>query len=197
MGTPVRVPDTVDRIQRSALELFSRQGYERTSLRQIADELGFSKAALYYHYRSKEDLLAAVLEPLLADLEAVVANRADADRERFLAGYLEVLLRHRSVLRYFVNDAAAIVNSDLAPRLARIRAAQLELVGGAAPSLEERMRSAAALGALQSAILVVEDGDDELEVRANALATVHRILLRDRDRSARPPGGKSALATDP
>jgi AcrR family transcriptional regulator len=181
VDTKLRPPDTVGRIQRSALALFSRQGYERTSLREIADDLGFTKAALYYHYRSKEDLLAAVLEPLLTDLEALVAEPAGADtrlaREHFLAGYLEVLLRHRPLLRYLVNDAAAVVNSGLAPRLASIRTAVLELLGGGALSLGERMRSAAALGALQSAILVVEDGDDELEVRANALETVYRILL--------------------
>lgn len=181
MDTRVRTPDTVTRIQRAALTLFSRQGYERTSLREIADELGFTKAALYYHYRSKEDLLAAVLEPLLADLEALVAEPVGADRrlarEHFLAGCLEVLLRHRPLLRYLVNDVAAVVNSDLAPRLARIRAAELELIGGGALALDERMRSAAALGALRSAILVVEDGDDELEVRANALETVYRVLL--------------------
>lgn len=181
MDTGVRVPDTVGRIQRTALALFSRHGYAATSLREIADELGFTKAALYYHYRSKEDLLAAVLEPLLADLEALVAEPAGTDRrlarEHFLAGYLEVLLRHRPLLRYLVNDAAAVVNSDLAPRLSTIRSAVLELIGGGALALDERMRSAAALGALQSAILVVEDGDDELEVRVTALETVYRVLL--------------------
>ena len=185
MDTRVRAPETVDRIRGAALALFSRQGYQRTSLREIADELGFTKAALYYHYRSKGDLLAAVLEPLLGDLEELVAASADPDRrmarERFLAGYLEVLLRHRPVLRYLVNDPAGVVDSALAPRLQRIRAAALELVGAAEGSMVERMRSSAALGALQAAILVVEDDDDELEVRATALETVYRVLLPARD----------------
>ena len=60
---------TVDRIQRAALALFLQQGYQRTSLREIADELAFTKAALYYHYRSKDELLQAVLDPLLSELE--------------------------------------------------------------------------------------------------------------------------------
>ncbi len=48
---------TRERILDIALELFTEQGYERTSLRQIAERLGFSKAAIYYHFASKEDIL--------------------------------------------------------------------------------------------------------------------------------------------
>src|SRR5215475_13717231 len=46
--------DTRERIQSIALELFAEQGYEKTSLREIAERLGVTKAALYYHFRSKE-----------------------------------------------------------------------------------------------------------------------------------------------
>ena len=47
--------DTRVRIQQVALELFAEQGYERTSLREIAERLGVTKAALYYHFKSKEE----------------------------------------------------------------------------------------------------------------------------------------------
>src|SRR5262249_12854805 len=40
---------TRERIQAIALELFAEQGYEKTSLREIAERLGVTKAALYYH----------------------------------------------------------------------------------------------------------------------------------------------------
>ena len=48
--------------QRVALELFTSQGYEATSLRQIAEALGINKASLYYHFRSKDDILASLFE---------------------------------------------------------------------------------------------------------------------------------------
>ena len=51
---------TRERILDIALDLFTGQGYEKTSLRQIAERLGFSKAAIYYHFASKEDILMAL-----------------------------------------------------------------------------------------------------------------------------------------
>ena len=53
-------PDTRERILDIALDLFTTQGYETTSLREIAEQLGFSKAAIYYHFKSKDDILIAL-----------------------------------------------------------------------------------------------------------------------------------------
>jgi len=58
---PTTVPnDTRERILDVALDLFTDQGYDGTSLRQIAEQLGVTKAALYYHFESKEDILMAL-----------------------------------------------------------------------------------------------------------------------------------------
>jgi AcrR family transcriptional regulator len=51
---------TRERILDAALDLFLAQGYDGTSLRQIAEQLGVTKAALYYHFESKEDILRAL-----------------------------------------------------------------------------------------------------------------------------------------
>jgi AcrR family transcriptional regulator len=56
--------NTRQRIQDVALELFAEHGYEKTSLREIAEHLGVTKAALYYHFRTKEDLLVSIFEDL-------------------------------------------------------------------------------------------------------------------------------------
>jgi AcrR family transcriptional regulator len=52
-----REPSTRERILDIALELFTEQGYDKTSLRDIAERLGTTKAALYYHFERKEDIL--------------------------------------------------------------------------------------------------------------------------------------------
>ncbi len=51
---------TRERILDVALDLFIEKGYDGTSLREIAERLGFTKAALYYHFASKEDILMAL-----------------------------------------------------------------------------------------------------------------------------------------
>src|ERR1700734_214139 len=48
---------TRERILDVALDHFTERGFDKTSLREIADELGFTKAALYYHFEKKEDIL--------------------------------------------------------------------------------------------------------------------------------------------
>jgi AcrR family transcriptional regulator len=68
-----RRTDTRQRVMRVALELFSEQGYDRTSLRQIADRLQITKAALYYHFKTKEDLLEGILGDFAVRLTELVA----------------------------------------------------------------------------------------------------------------------------
>ena len=51
--------DTRERILDVALDLFIEQGYDKTTLRQIAEPLGFTQAAIYYHFAAKEDILVA------------------------------------------------------------------------------------------------------------------------------------------
>lgn len=58
--------------QRIALELFTTRGYEATSLREIAERLGVSKAALYYHFASKDDLLRSLMGARGSEVEALL-----------------------------------------------------------------------------------------------------------------------------
>src|SRR5580698_6428699 len=51
---------TRERILDIALTLFNARGYDKTSLREIAEQLGTTKAALYYHFERKEDILLAL-----------------------------------------------------------------------------------------------------------------------------------------
>lgn len=57
-----RGTETRRRTREVALELFTRQGYEATSLREIADVLGINKASLYYHFASKEAILQSLVD---------------------------------------------------------------------------------------------------------------------------------------
>ena len=54
--------DTKERILDTALELFAQNGYLGTSMNDIAGRLGFTKAALYKHYTSKQEILDRIVE---------------------------------------------------------------------------------------------------------------------------------------
>jgi AcrR family transcriptional regulator len=59
-GEPPEIASTRDRILNVALELFTEKGFDGTSLREIAERLGVTKAAIYYHFASKDDILMAL-----------------------------------------------------------------------------------------------------------------------------------------
>src|SRR3954466_10129340 len=55
-----------------AIDLFNRQGYDATSIGDLARELGLTKSAIYHHVSSKEALLAAALDEALDGLAAAI-----------------------------------------------------------------------------------------------------------------------------
>ena len=65
-----------DTVLRRAIELFNRQGYDATSVGDIARELGLSKSTIYHHVPSKEHLLAAALDEALDALSGALERAA-------------------------------------------------------------------------------------------------------------------------
>jgi len=105
--------DTRERIQSIALELFAEQGYEKTSLREIAERLGVTKAALYYHFRSKEDIVRSFTEDYRAEVEAVIAwaasqPPASQTRAEILARYADIVTRRLGVIRFMQQNQATM-----------------------------------------------------------------------------------------
>lgn len=69
-----------ERIRSLALELFTEQGYELTTLNQIADRLGMTRAAVLHHFNSKEALLTSSYGALLQELDLVLGTLGDSQR---------------------------------------------------------------------------------------------------------------------
>lgn len=87
MGTQTRRRgDTRGDIQRAALTRFTDQGYDATSLREIAEDLGVTKAAVYYHFRSKEEILSSLVHDVATSLEELMewARAEPSSREHRL-----------------------------------------------------------------------------------------------------------------
>lgn len=75
--TDARRTDTRERVLSVAATLFSERGYAGTSIRDIAEVLGLSKAALYYHFKSKEEILAAMVEEPIAAIRGALEEPRD------------------------------------------------------------------------------------------------------------------------
>lgn len=141
-----------------ALAQFTEQGYDGTSLQQIADRLGFTKAALYYHFKSKDDLLLAVLDPYLTEIDELLDTRNEREApaiegaEKPLEVYLDFLLKHRRLLSYLSHDAAALARPAVAARMQAYRAAISAGIAGADLTPEDQMKVSFGLNGMQGAI---------------------------------------------
>ena len=68
--------DQREAIVARAAELFARQGYHATSMNQVAEAAGLSKATLYHYYRDKDALLVHIADGHVSRLQALVADVA-------------------------------------------------------------------------------------------------------------------------
>ncbi|MGA9290718.1 MAG: TetR/AcrR family transcriptional regulator [Anaerobacillus sp.] len=67
----------IERIERAALPLFARKGFEGTSLSKIAESVGIKKPSLYAHFDSKEDLFLAILQKVNRDYREFLRVQGD------------------------------------------------------------------------------------------------------------------------
>jgi AcrR family transcriptional regulator len=138
------------RIAHLALDRFRVDGFVGTSIADLAGDLGVSKAAIYYHYRSKDALLHRLVDPLLDAIDACLQdhNQPTPTARQLLGDYLAVLLAHREVVPLITTDVAVLNQPRIGPRL-RAQNQQLQsLLAAPDTSPSARLRAEAALGAI-------------------------------------------------
>lgn len=178
--------DTRNAIRDVAVELFAQHGYERTSLREIAERLGMTKAALYYHYPSKQSLLLAIIEPLIAEWKTAADKAETMPHNVFtvrhvLGESLDVLLRYRKVAVMFTRDTPALFEAmgNTYEKFLDIHQRFHTWLAGPTPSGADRIRAFAAtevLGAALGLAAFGNDSDEELrEVLLDAASAVLRL----------------------
>ncbi len=158
-----------------ALRLFHQRGFEGTPMSEIAEEVGISKAGLYHHFRTKDDILHTLFEPHF-DRVAALLDRAQGGRE-LLEGYLDVLLEDRDLAALSVTDPSVLARPGVGDRVAELNERLQALVAGEEADIAERIRAECALGVLRSAVLGFPEaapaiiGSVALEAAAKVLAT--------------------------
>lgn len=146
--------DTRSRLRELALELFAEQGYEKTSLREIAERLGVTKAALYYYFKSKEDIVRSLVEDYVAELDDLIAwgktqPRTAQTRAEIVRRYLHIVATGSAVFRMLHQNQAAVSSLAAAKErgeLFRERMdALVDLLTEPGASLRDQIRSASCL----------------------------------------------------
>ncbi|WP_030490566.1 TetR family transcriptional regulator [Micromonospora chokoriensis] len=171
--------DTRTRILRAALDLFAEHGYQRTSLRQIGERLRLTKTAILYHFPAKEHLLAALVEPLVADLEALLDSArtqpTELARWTVLEGWVDIMLAHRRPLGMLFHDIALVGRGDTYHRLMEVAMRANDLIAGPDAGRRERVLAVQAVAACSDPIVFFTDVSDEV-LRADMLDGVRRLL---------------------
>lgn len=181
--TDHRRTDTRDRVLSVGLRLFATQGYANTSLREIADELRVTKAALYFHFKTKEEILSGILQGHLDAINTMVDEATPhlstlSGREQLLHRVAEYQAsRSVYLVRLIRENFAEISSLPFGAEIKRSQRRLFEALAGPGATLVERIRARTAFMAVQSAAVSAEwDEADEKDVHETALAVALDVL---------------------
>ncbi len=169
--------NTRQRIQDTALELFAEQGYEKTSLREIAERLGVTKAALYYHFKSKEEIVVSLFKDLTQPIEDLIEWGRRQPHE--LAAKQEIVRRYSRALadteqlHRFMQENQAAVRDLRVGDIVKDQTRRLhEMFISPDSDLVDQVRCASAFFTLQASSFVLHASECDPEERREAVLQV-------------------------
>lgn len=149
-----RAGGTREQILGTAMRLFVEQGYDKTSLREIAEAVGVTKAALYYHFRTKDEIVSSALAEYRESVAEIAAwlratPRSAARSEGFVDRMLALMAADAGLALRFGQANPTLVDREEfgTTQVDSVR----ELVGalvGDEPDAEASVRGMLAFGAL-------------------------------------------------
>lgn len=177
-------PGTRERILSTALELFTLKGYDATSMREISEQVGTTKAALYYHFASKEEIVATLVRELQSRLSGLVewahqraAETDDLDvlRAETLERWTAIMQAHGvQVFRFIAANRYVLDNARATKVGMRDALAELQtlLTSPDAP-VEEQLRVRMSLACVSMLGMVasgIDAPDDQVMQAAHTIA---------------------------
>lgn len=148
-------PKTRERILDVCRALFNERGPDGVTTAEIARAAGINEGNLYYHFRRKEDVLAALFERFSAELLRTAARARGADDAEHYRRYLDGWFRIMWEWRFFYRDGGAVFRlaPALRPRLRTVSDEGLALTRGAVEDMEAAGLLRIAPGELDRAIV--------------------------------------------
>ncbi|MEU4209732.1 TetR/AcrR family transcriptional regulator [Streptomyces sp. NPDC026206] len=177
-STPkARRSNTRERIQKTALDLFVSRGYEKTSLREIAEELGVTKAALYYHFKTKEDILSALSDQLGEPVDELIAwGRSQPPtletKRELLRRYSAVLKDAGPICRILEENQATLRELAIGERLKERVVAFSRLIQAGETSVATQVRFTSAMLTVHFGAFALDTLQGDPEVKRAALLEV-------------------------
>jgi AcrR family transcriptional regulator len=184
--TVIEQTSTRERIKQVALELFTEHGYDKTSLREIAERLGVTKAALYYHFKSKEEIVHAFVEDRLAATAEMIAWMRDqppgtVTRRAFIHRYAKLLDAGKpaQLARFFQENQPALKTMSIGETMREHMFELIDVVAGPDANAVDKLRAGMSVWVLHGAWFLLrglEITDDER--RAAALQVALELIDR-------------------
>ncbi|GGT37721.1 TetR/AcrR family transcriptional regulator [Streptomyces purpureus] len=178
--------NTRQRIQDVALELFAEQGYEKTSLREIAERLEVTKAALYYHFKTKEDILVGLFHDLTRPMDELIAWAEEQPRtletkQEILRRYQVALAHAAPLYRFMQENQATVRDLSIGLTFKERMLTLIDLVQEPDFSMKDKVRCVSAMFTMHAGMFFMQnvEGDPEdkheavLEVALDLVAQAH------------------------
>ena len=170
------------RIIDAAVELFAEHGIGGTSLQMIADALGVTKAAVYHQYNTKDEIILAVAQVVLARLEAALTaagaerSRARA-REVLITAMIDLAVEQRRMAGILQRDPVMLRFLDRHEPFRKVMVRVNRLLMGGASNAPARVQAATVAAVIAGAVVhpLVLDLDDE-SLRVELLKQVRKLL---------------------
>ena len=193
--------NTRQRIQDVALELFAEQGYEKTSLREIAERLDVTKAALYYHFKTKEDIIDSLFEDLAAKPTDELITWAEGQPST-LETKLEILRRYSAgitaaapLFRFMQENQATMRDLKSGDHMKRRVFELLDLIRDDDAPLVDQVRCSSALFTMHAAFFTLQAHPEvTLEAKKEAALEVAQELVTTAHRHAEAKNGQEKSA---
>ncbi|AYN40082.1 TetR/AcrR family transcriptional regulator [Streptomyces dangxiongensis] len=181
--------NTRQRIQDVALELFAEQGYEKTSLREIAERLDVTKAALYYHFKTKEEITVSLFEDLTQPIEALIEwgrqqPHTLETKQEIVRRYSEALAGAEPLFRFMQENQATVRELRIGDTFKdRLRGLRDIIIDPEAP-LVEQVRCVSAMFTLHAGMFVMQDLEGDPGKKREAVLEVALDLVTQAHRGA-------------
>ncbi|MEV6486701.1 helix-turn-helix domain-containing protein [Streptomyces sp. NPDC051576] len=174
--------DTRQRIQDVALELFAEQGYEKTSLREIAEHLDVTKAALYYHFKTKEEILVSIFEDLTKPIEDLIEWGRDQPhtletKQEIVRRYGDALDGATPLFRFMQENQATVRDLRIGERFKDRMRGLREIVIDPESNLVDQVRSLSAIFTLHAGMFAVQDLEGDPEDKRKAVLEVATDMI--------------------